>query len=72
VATEKDLHDAFLNFSVAYLNTASGEDVNEKIFESIAKVVLKMDPKESELPDLGEGSLAQKRLDELKSKGSKQ
>ena len=64
MTTDNDLRDAFLDFSVRYLNKPT-EEVNEKIFESIAKVVLTIEP-DGTLPALPPGSVAEKKVTDLK------
>lgn len=64
MTTDNDLRDAFLDFSVRYLKRETGE-VNEKIFESIAKVVLKIEPDDT-LPSIPAGSVAEKKVTDLK------
>ena len=65
MATDNDLRDAFLDFSVRYLGKPTDE-VNEKIFESIAKVVLKIEPDDT-LPSIAPGSVAEKKVANLKT-----
>ena len=64
MTTDNDLRDAFLDFSVRYLNKPT-EEVNEKIFESIAKVVLKIEPDDT-LPVPPAGSVAEKKIFDIK------
>lgn len=65
MTTDNDLRDAFLDFSVRYLDRPTDE-VNEKIFESIAKVVLKIEPDDT-LPVPPAGSVAEKKISDLKT-----
>ena len=70
MTTEKDLYNAYLDFSVAYLNACTDSnkedrpEMNEKIFDSISKVVLKIEKPETFVPE--PGSAAEKNLEELK------
>ena len=66
MTTEQDLYNAFLAFSVEYLENTPDEGVNEKIFDSISKVVLKMEKPEA-LADFNPGSVEEKRLDDLRA-----
>lgn len=71
MASEADLYNAFLDFSVSYLDACANPDpenrveMNEKIFDSISKVVLKMDKPEA-LPSPTSGSLEEAKLKKLK------
>ena len=68
MATEKQLHDAFLNFSVTYLN---GEEQDPRVVDSIAKYLLKIDVSSFSVPDQPAGSVGEKKLEELKRKHGK-
>lgn len=66
MATEQDLHQAFINFSYNYLNVTESGDVDVKMVDIISKYLDKK--KFDALPDQPDGSFEADKVDALQVK----